>query len=368
MELGKLNFILSLLLISIGLIVGSCFILLSVPKIKELQNYRIARITMGVAYTLLALSMIGEFILPPTMEPDVNMVRIIILTISSLLALSFTYSSMLLIDLCFLVKLSLIREIITICIISCLNWIIYFCSPIWLLYIFQGIFTIYYLFLLFKYTILFYNTFNDYKRQMDNCFSKQEWKRLKWVNFSFYYALLVGIMAFISIFSPNVIFVFFKIFVIPFYVYYGFQLINYGFKYLAISATSVSAEGCIKADDNIDIRPVSYGDLESLLTQWMVQKKYLQANITIEQVANLLNTNRTYLSNYINTNKQQTFREWVNNLRIDEAKQLILENPTVPINEIGRMIGFNDKSNFTRQFIKATGISPLQWKSENTNI
>ena len=364
MELERINFILSLLLIATGLVVGCCLLLLSVPKIKELQNYRIARITMGVAYILLALSMISEFMLPPTIKPDVNMVRIIILTISPILALSFTYSSLSLINICFSVKQRLVREIIPVCVISCLNWIAFFTTPVWVLYIFQGIFILYYIFILFKYTSLFYNTFKEYKQRMDNYFSEQEWKRLKWVNFSFYYALVVGIMALISILSPNVIFVFFKVFVIPFYVYYGFQLINYGFKYQSLKLICIPVEEDDKSNGDINIRSASYNDLEFLLEQWIEQKGYLKAGITIAQVAGELNTNRTYLSGYINTYKKQTFREWINLLRIDEAKRLMLENQTSPVNEIGKMVGFNDKSNFTRQFTKITGNSPSQWKNK----
>lgn len=364
MELERINIISSLLLITIGLIIGSCFLLISVPKNDDLQNYRIARIVMGIAYLLLAVFMIGEF--ASNVKLDINMVRIIILTISSFLALSFTYSSLTLIDIRFSVKQELTKEIIPVCIISCINWITYFTFQVWTLYVFQGIFILYYVFILFKYTSLFHNTFKEYKLQMDNYFSNQEWKRLKWVNFSFYYALLVGIMALISILSPDVIFVAFKLFIIPFYVYYGFQLINYGFKYQSIKAVRIDTENDT-VNDNINARPASYSDLESLLTQWIEQKKYLSAGITIEELANQLNTNRTYLSSHINTYKGQTFREWINQLRIDEAKQIILENPTLPASEIGKMIGFSDRSNFTRQFTKVTGISPLSWRNKNIN-
>ncbi len=367
MELERINYILSLLLISIGLVVGSCFLLLSVPKIKELQNYRIARRVMGVAYSLLALSMIGEFLRPSDIKPDVNMVRTIILTISPLLALSFTHASLSLINIRFSVKQKLIREVVPICIIGCLTWVVYFTAPIEVLYIFQGIFALYYIYILLKYTLLFYKTFKEYKCRMDNYFSEQEWKRLRWVNFSFYYALVVGILALISIFSPDVIFVFFKVFVIPFYAYYGFQLINYGFKYQSIEPIRIASDEDKKEDNNTTIRPASFGDLEFLLDEWITQRNYLQAGITIEQVANQLYTNRTYLSNYINTYKQQTFREWINQLRMDEAKRLMLENATLPINEICQMVGFSKISNFTRQFTKTTGMPPLSWKRKNIN-
>ncbi len=361
----RINFILSLLLTSIGLVVGSCFLLLSVPKVRELHNYLMARKVMGVAYLLLGVSMVSELVLPSDIKPDIDAVRTIILTISSILAFSFTYSSLMLINIRFAVKQKLAVEIIPVCVISCANWVAYIVAPVWAFYLFQVVFILYYVFVLFKYTILFRTTFREYKQQMDNFFSEQEWKRLQWVNFSFYYALLVGILALVSILSPEVIFIVFKVFIIPFYVYYGFQLVNYGLKYPFIETICMASARNDKEDTDNGARPASFGDLEALIDGWIEGKNYLQTGITVEQAADQLHTNRTYLSGYINTYKQQTFREWINRLRMDEAKLLIADNTSLTISEVGRMVGFTDKSNFTRQFIKHTSMSPSVWKSEN---
>ena len=363
MELEKINFILSLLLITVGMVIGCCCLLLSVPPKQHLQNYRIARISMGIGYLLLGIFMTGEIILLPSIESDANMVRIIILTLSSFLALLFTYSSVTLINIQFSIKKKLKTEAIPICIISALNWIAYFAFPGYTSITFIALFIIYYIFILIKYTSLFYNTAKKYKEDINNYFPEHEWKRLKWINFSFYCALLVGILALLSLFSLDIGFIIFKASIIPFYVYYGFHLIDYGFKFQSEEPGYILEESGI---NNIDTRSVSYNELEALIDQWIDQKQYLRAGVTIEYVSSELNTNRTYLSSYINLYKKQTFREWVNQLRIDEAKQLLLNNPELPINEIGKIVGYNDKSNFTRQFIKVTGTPPLHWKKENT--
>jgi AraC-like DNA-binding protein len=364
MELEKINFILSLLLITVGMVIGCCCLLLSVPPKQHLQNYRIARISMGIGYLLLGIFMTGEIILLSIIESDANIIRIIILTLSSFLALLFTYSSVTLINVRFSTKQKLKTEAIPIGIISTLNWIAYFVSPGYLSIAFITLFIIYYIFILIKYTTLFYNTTKKYKEEINIFFPEYEWKRLKWINFSFYCALLVEILALLSLFSLNIGFVIFKAFIIPFYIYYGFNLINYGFKFRPEEPVHTPKKQ--NEINSTDIRSVSYNELESLINQWTEQKKYLRAGITIEYVSSELNTNRTYLSTYINLSKKQTFREWINQLRIDEAKQLLLNNPELPINEIGKIVGYSDKSNFTRQFIKVTNTSPLQWKKENT--
>ena len=56
------------------------------------------------------------------------------------------------------------------------------------------------------------------------------------------------------------------------------------------------------------------------------------------------------------------FRTWRTNLRVEESKKLLLENPDASINIIAEASGFSDKSNFHRQFVKIVGCSPKEWR------
>ena len=47
---------------------------------------------------------------------------------------------------------------------------------------------------------------------------------------------------------------------------------------------------------------------------------------------------------------------------IEEAKKMLIENMDFPINIIGELAGFSDRSNFHRQFVKSTGCSPKHWR------
>ena len=59
---------------------------------------------------------------------------------------------------------------------------------------------------------------------------------------------------------------------------------------------------------------------------------------------------------------QDTLAELGSQLRIEEAKRLLLENPEMSINIIAELSGFSDRSNFHRQFTKIVGCSPKQWR------
>jgi YesN/AraC family two-component response regulator len=76
-------------------------------------------------------------------------------------------------------------------------------------------------------------------------------------------------------------------------------------------------------------------------------------------------TNRSYLSNYINVYKQKTFREWINCLRVEEAKKLLREYPEKTIAEIAAEVGIPDTTCFRRHFVSLTGLSPKIWRNNN---
>jgi AraC-like DNA-binding protein len=96
----------------------------------------------------------------------------------------------------------------------------------------------------------------------------------------------------------------------------------------------------------------------------VAEKRFTEEGITIDTPAARLGTNRNYLSRHINTVKQQTFRNWINTLRIEEAKTLMLQNPGITIGEIALRVGIPDKSNFTRSFGKQTSLSPQAWRKQ----
>lgn len=57
-----------------------------------------------------------------------------------------------------------------------------------------------------------------------------------------------------------------------------------------------------------------------------------------------------------------SLREYVNKLRIDEAKRLLLSTGKT-VSEIAGEVGFDNISYFSTVFRKQCGMSPLDWKA-----
>jgi YesN/AraC family two-component response regulator len=118
-------------------------------------------------------------------------------------------------------------------------------------------------------------------------------------------------------------------------------------------------------DPKTSINPAQrniFVDLELRIENWLSQKGFTEKGINIDKLANICITNRNYLSAYINEHKRKNFRDWINELRIEEAKKLMQQDPELKLSDIAEQVGFADNSHFTRQFGKQTGVTPTKWK------
>lgn len=116
-----------------------------------------------------------------------------------------------------------------------------------------------------------------------------------------------------------------------------------------------------------DVTENEFNKLESALDEWVADKRYREYDKSREEIARELNTSREVLHHYFVTRKGIDFKTWRTNLRIADAKQLLLENKDVSTNIIGEISGFSDRSNFHRQFVKIVGCSPKQWRDSGGN-
>ncbi len=354
--------------ITIGISFLFClfFSILSIPQTSHLHNYRVARYVMACAYLSLGLMNIIELCTLPEMM-DVRSTRMIALLACLLQSFLFTYTNITLINLHFATKQNILLESIPIILFCILTPVVLSTSlAIYIDFLFY-IFIVYYISALIRYTLLFHGNYNQYIRKMENFYAGQEAKRFHWIYISFYMALIIGILAlFVTLFFSHTAGIIFSLIIIGFYSYYGIQFINYAYSFQHIE--TVMADNKEVQEKTGDISTFHhFFSLKQDTEQWIVEKKFLYHNINIENVASQLGTNRSYLSGYINSCLRITFKEWISGLRIEEAKNLLLQYPDVPIAEISEMAGFSDKSNFGRIFTKHTGLSPKIWRTSKIN-
>ena len=93
------------------------------------------------------------------------------------------------------------------------------------------------------------------------------------------------------------------------------------------------------------------------------EKIYRKTDLTIEKLATMLNTNRSYLSQVINETTHKSYSTYINDYRIKDAMEMLSDaNNDEPIKAIAITIGFASPSNFYTIFKNKVGISPVDFR------
>lgn len=105
--------------------------------------------------------------------------------------------------------------------------------------------------------------------------------------------------------------------------------------------------------------PLSIGMLEKIVEE---KKLYLNPSLTLNDLAHEMDTNRTYISNYLSKQMNMTFYDYINMLRIKSAAMpLMREHPEYKFEYVASKSGFASISTFRRAFVKVTGQTPSQY-------
>jgi len=95
---------------------------------------------------------------------------------------------------------------------------------------------------------------------------------------------------------------------------------------------------------------------------------YKQASLSLRQLSEELRESSHYLSQVINQDLHTSFYEWVNQYRIEAAKQMLLQHPDYTILAIAEEVGFNSKSTFNTAFRHYTQMTPSEYRRQNLVI
>jgi AraC-like DNA-binding protein len=92
-------------------------------------------------------------------------------------------------------------------------------------------------------------------------------------------------------------------------------------------------------------------------------ESHYQEDISVIQVAHHVNLSPNYFSSLFKREMHVNFTEYINDLRVDKARKLLLETYLKGY-EIAEKVGFNDNTYFTRVFKKVTGSSPNEYRKK----
>lgn len=339
-----------------------------IPKDDKLKNFRSSRKYLSFSYFILGLSGFVSS-LSGQEATDWPLLATCTLLVASYQSLLFTYTALALIQPLYINRKSILLQLAGITALGgCLFLILFLFPGFWFYCAFYTALALYIL-QLACYTRLFRVKYKTFLTSLEEHFGEDMNTRMRWVRRFFYTALGVGIFTVVSLFGNLYFYVFFTILYTIYYVqvvcwFFNYQVVfGFGISFITQKTASVQPdEEKTTSQEEASFPAEQYEKLKSALEIWVEEKKFTEKDISIDEIANQLGTNRNFLRHYFSTNIGSDFRSWRLELRIREAQQIILAQPHLSTSQVSEMVGFGDRSNFHRQFIKTTGVSPANYK------
>lgn len=100
---------------------------------------------------------------------------------------------------------------------------------------------------------------------------------------------------------------------------------------------------------------------EKVLKHFKADKPFLNPELTVEDVARHIGTNKSYVAKALKIYSGRNFCQFVNSFRLEYAMEQFRLNPSLRVNEMGAMSGFNSPTSFSMSFKMLKGMPPGEW-------
>lgn len=238
------------------------------------------------------------------------------------------------------------------------------------------------------YIVYFDKAYKQSLKELENYYDEDESHKIKWVRFCYIISMLTNI--FILVYLCLYWFLAYKLAIAALYtVWYllymlymtsnfisfigSHKLVLDAFAHRALTGQDIRQRRVErKAARSVETGEVSINDkeaarLERALQKWVDEKNYRKYDKSREEIADELKTSKEFLHHYFLNRLGVDFKTWRTQLRIEDAKKMLLEDRKISTNLVGEMCGFSDRSNFHRQFVKIVGCSPREWRESCGN-
>lgn len=105
--------------------------------------------------------------------------------------------------------------------------------------------------------------------------------------------------------------------------------------------------------------------LQALAELMARERLHLDPGLTLPRLARRLGVPQTRLTQLLNDNNQTSFKQYLAQLRVGEAKTLLAREPSKPLEAIAEAAGFQSMSTFYSAFKKVEGITPAAFRQRS---
>ena len=92
-------------------------------------------------------------------------------------------------------------------------------------------------------------------------------------------------------------------------------------------------------------------------------RDFFSMPLTLKEVSSYVGMSEAYFSDYFRKHTNQTFKQYITDIRMKYAKQMLLDG-NVSLEDIAETVGYNDKKYFSRVFKNETGYTPGEYRRD----
>lgn len=226
------------------------------------------------------------------------------------------------------------------------------------------------------YLIASFNLLSNYRIGLDDLFSNSEGATLSWLKWMLYSIATLLVIMVVTLAVPSLIFKatpsFETLLAVCISLLLFFHLV--GFKGLLQPKlfnvrTGYALDKMTHAKkhryQNSSLTPEKTAHYKQKLTDYMkAHQPYMNSELTLVHLADMMGIEHYHhLSQVINTELSSSFKDYINEYRIEEAKRQLIEYPHKTSLTIALHVGFKNTSSFHTAFKKVTGLTPKEYQA-----
>ncbi|WP_243633146.1 helix-turn-helix domain-containing protein [Paenibacillus xerothermodurans] len=105
--------------------------------------------------------------------------------------------------------------------------------------------------------------------------------------------------------------------------------------------------------------------MEDMIT--LLNSSYMQSELSLDYVADRFEVTKVYVSQFFKEQTGVNFFDYLENLRMNQAKRLLLET-NLSVNEIANRVGYNSSNTFCRAFKRLNGVSTTSYRQSEQRL
>lgn len=355
-----LTFLQSFVVLLLGLIMLGYLLAMK----YHIKSIRISQTLLALSYLILGTAGFIELYSAPH-DTDPALVTTITLIAASFQACLFTFTFLTLIDPAYIAH-RILRQVIPMVLLSAMLLTCYLMGPVQLHRFITRISILGYIIQLAYYTWLFFSKYKIARTAVTGP------NKLCWVRLAFLSALFIGIFALAEIVSPWNISIPFIIVCILFYTLFSYVFNDYARTLIYNDIIlRYRAENKLSPSDNLNENSTplmddekNYAPHKEYIDNWIAGKSYLNET-SRRHLIKEMGLNRNSFARFFRGTYCCDFKAWLNTLRLEEAKQMLVEYPDKPICEISDHVCMS-RSTFHRLFSQKYNCTPLEYRQQVT--